>query len=527
MRRFSSYGPVNPAIHFYTPRKELVERAYTQLVGENPEYGGHYFTVWAPRQTGKTWILQQALFRLQKDPRFYVIKLNLEILKNIKKTSEVVEIIGHDIGERLGKTFNEIDDVNKFQAIFKNTVLDRPLILIMDEFDALEENVISDVVSVFRNIYNHRMDEPGKPAEQKTYLLHGVALIGVRSVLGIENTKGSPFNVQRSLRIPNLTFPEVQGMFQSYEQESGQKVEENVVRALYEDVLGQPGLTSWFGELLTETYNHDPKKPITMDNFIEVYAAATHILPNNNILNLISKVNKPPYDDIVLEFFKTNEIITFNFDNKYINYLYMNGVITEEQVKPNEYYLKFSCPFVQKRIFNYFSNQFFSYLGQLIHPLDTMKDAIDEEALYIPYIIQRYQAYLKKNHEVFFKNVPRRKTDLKIYEAIYHFNLYRYLVDLLNVRGVEVIPQFPTGNGKIDLILKYRGKIYALELKSCKDMYTFERGIGQAAEYGQQLGLTEVVFLVFIELSQEEAKPLEQIVDKPGIKVIVLPVAIL
>jgi hypothetical protein len=43
------------------------------------------------------------------------------------------------------------------------------------------------------------------------------------------------------------------------------------------------------------------------------------------------------------------------------------------------------------------------------------------------------------------------------------------------------------GNGKIDLILKYRGKIFALELKSFKDMYTFERGIDQAAEYGQQM----------------------------------------
>lgn len=27
------------------------------------------------------------------------------------------------------------------------------------------------------------------------------------------------------------------------------------------------------------------------------------------------------------------------------------------------------------------------------------------------------------------------KTDLRIYEAIYHFNIYRYLYDLLNVRG--------------------------------------------------------------------------------------------
>jgi hypothetical protein len=36
-----------------------------------------------------------------------------------------------------------------------------------------------------------------------------MALIGVRAVLGVENVKGSPFNVQRSVHIPNLTHDEV------------------------------------------------------------------------------------------------------------------------------------------------------------------------------------------------------------------------------------------------------------------------------------------------------------------------------
>jgi hypothetical protein len=532
MRRFSSYGPIDKEVHYYAPREELIDFAYKQLMGDNPQKSGHYITVWAPRQCGKTWTMQQILFRLQEDPRFDVLKINLEHLKYETDASLIMNIIAREIGERLNKPFPTVHSQFQFQEIFKKTSLAKPLILIMDEFDALCETAINSIVGAFRNIYTSRMDETAKPTGQKTYLLHAVALIGVRSVLGIENQTGSPFNIQRSLHVPDLTFTEVEEMFKWYEKESGQKVEKEVVRELYEETLGQPGLTCWFGELLTEPYNHDPKKPITMLNFRKAYAAAAHILPNNNILNLISKVNKPPYDEIVIEFFKTGEKIPFNFDNKELNYLYMNGVIAEEKEEgdgeeEDNYYLKFSCPFVQKRIFNFFSNRFFSYLGQLIHPLDAMKDAINEETLHIPNIINRYRTYLKKNQEIFFKNVPRRKTDMKIYEAIFHFNLYRYLYDLLGTRGVEVIPQFPTGNGKIDLILKYRGKIYALELKSFKDMYTFEKGIDQAAEYAGQLGLKEIVFLVFVELSQEEAKPLEQETDRSGIKVIALPVGIL
>jgi len=456
-----------------------------------------------------------------------VLKINLEILKRKKKVGDIIKIIAREIGEGVSKTFKGIDDEDKFQGIFKNNVLNKPLILILDEFDAIAEEGINTIVSAFRNIYIHRRDEMDKTTGEKTYLLHGVALIGVRSVLGIENQKGSPFNVQRSVHVSNLTYEEVAGMFKWYEKESGQAVEKQVIDALYDEMRGQPGLTCWFGELLTETYNPDPKKPISMFNFNEAYSAATHILPNNNIMNLISKVNKPPYDEIVIEYFKTGEKIEFNFDKPDINYLYMNGVIDLEKADDGKYYLRFSCPFVQKRIFNYFSDRFFNYLGPLIHPFDAMEDAVDKENLYIPNIIKRYQAYLTKNQGVFFKNVPRRKDDLRIYEAIYHFNLYRYLYDLLKSWEVEVVPHFPTGNGKIDLILRYKGKIYALELKSFKNMNLHEKGIEQAAEYGRQMGLQEVAFLVFVEVTPEEAKQLEKVVGKNGVNVTVLPIGIL
>ncbi|HLP60845.1 MAG TPA: AAA-like domain-containing protein [Candidatus Deferrimicrobium sp.] len=527
MRRFNSYGPINNNIHYYAPREAMIEKTFNNLIGEVPEQGGHYFTVWAPRQTGKTWLMQQILLRLKKDPRFQVLKINLEILKDREKISDIISILAQHIGEGINKNFSGIDTQDKFQEIFRKGILDKPLILILDEFDAIAEKGINAVVSVFRNIFIHRSDESDKTTDQKTYLLHGIALIGVRSVLGIENEKGSPFNIQRSIHISNLTYEEVAGMFKWYEKESGQPVEEEVIRALYDEVRGQPGLTCWFGELLTETYNHDINIPVTMINYKEAYGAATHILPNNNILNLISKVNKPPYDVMVMEFFKTDDKIEFKLNNKDINYLYMNGVIDQEKTADNEYYLKFSSPFVQKSLFDYFANQIFSYLGQLIHPLDTMKDAVDEENLYIPNIIKRYQAYLTKNQGIFFKDVPRRKKDMRIYEAIYHFNLFRYLYDLLKKRGVEVIPEFPTGNGKIDLILKYRKKTYALELKSFSDMYAFEKGIEQAAEYGQRIGQKEISLVVFVELSEAESKQLENVIEKNGVKVTVLPVGIL
>ncbi|MBV7333014.1 hypothetical protein KFU94_33255 [Chloroflexi bacterium TSY] len=42
MRKFSSYGPVSKISHYYVPRTELVAQASRQLMGENPDEGGHY-----------------------------------------------------------------------------------------------------------------------------------------------------------------------------------------------------------------------------------------------------------------------------------------------------------------------------------------------------------------------------------------------------------------------------------------------------------------------------------------------------
>jgi len=64
MRRFHSYGPVEAQAHYCVERKALVESCVAQLIGTPAEGGGHYFTMWAPRQTGKTWLMRQAMAAL-------------------------------------------------------------------------------------------------------------------------------------------------------------------------------------------------------------------------------------------------------------------------------------------------------------------------------------------------------------------------------------------------------------------------------------------------------------------------------
>jgi hypothetical protein len=498
--------------------------------GDAPD-SGHYITVWAPRQSGKTWVMQETVQKLKKENRFETAIISIEAAKREKKEKAILQVFTRKLSEAFEKPFHTVHKISQIPSLFTKQFFRKPIVLIIDEFDSLQEDIINGFAGIFRDIYIGRTNERDKESQAKTHLLHGLALVGVRSVLGIENVKGSHFNVQRSLQVPNLTKEEVESMFQWYEKESGQEILPEVLNRLFYETNGQPGLTCWFGELMTETYNKDRPRPIMMEDFKYIYTEATHVLPNNNILNIISKAKQEPYKAMVLDLFKTGKKIEFRFDDHGLNYLYMNGIIDIDRETDDRgefrVYCKFANPFVQGRLFNHFARDMFDDLGLLVHPLDNMEDAINEENLDIPNIIKRYKAYLEKNRDTVFKNMPRRKIDLKLFEAVYHFNLFRYLYDLLTKRGVSVIPEFPTGNGKIDLILKYKNRVYALELKSFRDMYDYRRGIDQAADYGKQLNLEEIVLLVFVELQEDELKELEQVIEKPGIKVTVIPIGIL
>jgi len=504
MRKFSSYGPVDKDLHFYVPREALIQKAYAHLVGESPEKGGHYVTVWAPRQRGKTWVMNEVFYRLMKDERFRVLSLSVEYLKMQNDTQRIVQSLAEKIIKDLKLKNISVRTPDEFHILFLKEVIERPLILIIDEFDALPEEAISGLSGIFRNIYNIRQKDPN-PSAEKEYLLHGLALIGVRSVLGIENAKGSPFNVQRSLHIPNLTHNEVESMFREYEQESGQKVEQDVIDRVFYETQGQPGLVSWFGELLTEGYEDylpDKSRPLMSEDFEDVYAAAIQILPNNNILNIVSKAKQEPYRSFILELFKTGEKIPFKFDDPRVNFLYMNGVIDREEHE-KKFFIRFPCSFVQKRLFNYFSYHLFPHIGTIYEPFEDVEDIITETTLDVKKLMRRYEKYLQKNREWLLKDAPRR-SDLKIYEAVFHFNLYEYLVRFFGSYKTKVWPEFPTGNGKVDILIAHGDLLYALEIKSYKDKPAYHQALEQAAVYAEQLKSDRIYLIVFVEYINDE-----------------------
>ncbi|MBF0536860.1 MAG: ATP-binding protein [Nitrospirae bacterium] len=523
MRHFYSYGPVDREEHFCVPRTELIEECTRYLLG-NIKKGGHYFTIWAPRQTGKTWLMRQVKDEIlaRHSERFVVGTMSMQGV-SLTEGGPVEEFLDKIPG--LMKRAFKIDRpryCEGFSDFFlkDNGLFDCPVILFIDEFDNLPPQLIDRLVNQFRDMY----------LDRDSYLLHGLALIGVRAVLGVESERGSPFNVQRSMHIPNFSKEEVSGLFQQYINETGQVIEPAVINKVCDVTRGQPGLVGWFGEILTEKYNPGTDNTIDVALFERVYHKALSIEWNNTVLNLIKKARGNYRGHVVRLFAKSD--IPFNIDEDWCNYLYFNGIIDSETTLDSfgqeVDICRFTCPFIQKRLYGALSRDLAddSLPVTALDILDTLEDVFEPDRLNIVALLQRYRDYLtrlKTNGLDPWQGQPRR-ADLRYTEAVGHFHLYAWLQAAIGSRCI-ISPEFPTGNGKVDIHLRSGDTDGIIEVKSFTNIYDLKAGKQQAAKYAGSLGKDSVTIALFVPSDDKEVQEklsAGEILDK--VKVTVVPI---
>jgi len=72
MRYFNTHGPVNAQEHYVVPRRALVEQLTAQIEQ------GKFFTIYAPRQMGKTTLLRALDEELDLRPDYLSLALSFE-----------------------------------------------------------------------------------------------------------------------------------------------------------------------------------------------------------------------------------------------------------------------------------------------------------------------------------------------------------------------------------------------------------------------------------------------------------------
>lgn len=278
MRVFNTEGPNDPELHYTIIRQHLLDKGMLKIEQ------GKYFTIFAPRQSGKTTYFKMLMQIVRDKTSLFPIWLSFENYSNANQ-AEFYELFKDSLDEELGITVDYcLDKGVKLEKYYKliSEKIGKKLLLIIDEFDGIPGEVIRDFLHTFRKMY-HKKD---------THLFHSLMLVGVRNITGVNLDNASPFNIADEISIPYFSSDEVRELINQYVDETGQKFEGKVVEKIAFNTGGQPGLVNALCRELVENEAPDRTSTVKMENFIRVLNNFLTSRIDKNISNIVNKAKQ-------------------------------------------------------------------------------------------------------------------------------------------------------------------------------------------------------------------------------------------
>ena len=256
MRFFNTAGPIRPQDHYHIPPLERLDLAGLRALIQQKKY----FVLHAPRQTGKTSALLALRDLLNAEGRYRCAYVNFEVGQAAREDTErAMRAILGELALRARQSLQDefveeiwFDALQRYgpdgalrQVLNRWTEADStPLVLLIDEIDALVGDTLVSVLRQLRAGYDLRPDA----------FPQSVVLCGVRDVRDYriqstaENaiiTGGSAFNIKaRSLRLGDFSPEEVQTLLAQHTEATGQAFADEALDAVWRQTQGQPWLVN-------------------------------------------------------------------------------------------------------------------------------------------------------------------------------------------------------------------------------------------------------------------------------------------
>ena len=278
MRRFNTEGPVRPDEHYSIPPLERVDLDHVlELIGDQ-----RYFVLHAPRQTGKTSALLALAEKLEAGGEYRCIYVNVEVGQSAREdvgaamrailSAVALEARLSGDGFLDGVWPAILEKAGPHSALGEALALwagaaSRPLVLLIDEIDALIGDTLLAVLRQLRSGYARR--PRGFP--------QSIVLCGVRDVRdyrirsSAENAVvlgGSAFNVSaESLRLGDFTPEQVDALLMQHTGETGQAWADGAKAEIWNATCGQPWLVNALADeaCFRRKAGRDRSRPISED----------------------------------------------------------------------------------------------------------------------------------------------------------------------------------------------------------------------------------------------------------------------
>jgi type II secretory pathway predicted ATPase ExeA len=269
-RWFNTAGPCRDDLHYILPATRRLPNLERLIAQQS------YFVIHAPRQVGKTTAMLALAQQLAASGQYTAILLSVEV--------------GAPFGDAIGQAEDAILDAWRStialrlppelqppdwpttppgQKIRKALQLwaqasPRPLVIFIDEIDALRDQTL---VSVLRQLRDGYVNRP-------TGFPQSIGLIGLRDVRDYKVAAGgsdrlntsSPFNIKvESITLRNFNAAEVGELYEQHTEDTGQVFTTDAIALVFELTQGQPWLVNAIARQLTEVVAPEPTITVTAE----------------------------------------------------------------------------------------------------------------------------------------------------------------------------------------------------------------------------------------------------------------------
>ncbi len=468
-RYFNTSGPNNPAQHYTLMRPAIMAK------GKEMVYRERYFTIWAPRQTGKSTYFRLLATELEKEG-YKVCYINFENYTNAPIDSFLAHFYWY-IQQYWHKNFEGKNIQDIFTEIAK--INDQKYVLIVDEVEGINSEYLNVFLHSVRNIYHSR----------NTHSLKSVILVGVSNITGLIQDNASPFNIADNLEMPYFSQAEVSELLEQHETESGQLFEQKVKQKIYDITAGQPGLVNGFGLKLSE--NKPNKETINYDDYLKIENWYLYEAIDKNVSNIINKAKN--HRNLVEELLFSEQKRIFDIDDEAIRYLHVHGLLKRDK----EGNVEFWVPLYKKRLQKYFYPRM-NGEAEKIQQNIWIEHYFNDKTLNIDRIIRDYQEYANRRGFKYFieKDVDGKPKGLREAALLYSFETY--IQAFLQVLEGKSYLEAHVALGRSDLIVNIKGTEFVIEAKIFRDITKFTKGKQQLAYYIKSLGLDTGIYLIFV-----------------------------
>jgi hypothetical protein len=268
MRWFNTAGPCQPDIHYTLESLQRIP----EVTGIIEQRG--YFVIHAARQTGKTTAMLTLAQALTAAGNYTALLVSAEVGAAYSNRPDQAESAILSAWQDAASVWlppelqppdwSECKHIGQALRLWVQQSI-RPIVLFIDEIDALQNDVLISVLRQLRDGYPRRPQ--GFP--------QALALIGLRDIRDYKVVAedrdrlgtASPFNIKvESVTLQNFSPNDVVSLYAQHSTETGQAFTPDAIQQVYDLTQGQPWLVNALARQLVETIVPDRAVSITLDH---------------------------------------------------------------------------------------------------------------------------------------------------------------------------------------------------------------------------------------------------------------------